>query len=129
MKRVSSDHTIRYAQEADLSLLVELDGSILEMGESYWVKITATCVPPDVGRPGGIAYSLTLHSPDGERLVGFDNAHPVWDGSGPASRRDPPYDHHHRGNRAKPYEYADAATLLGDFWAEVIDVLREEGIP
>lgn len=26
-------------------------------------------------RPHGIKYSLTLHAPDGTRLLGFDNAH------------------------------------------------------
>jgi hypothetical protein len=37
--------------EDDLSPLLDLDGSILEMGEGYWVKIDARQVPPDVGRP------------------------------------------------------------------------------
>ena len=110
-------------------LLLDLDGSILEMGEGYWVKIKARRVPPDVGRPDGVNYSLSLLSPDGDRLVGYDNAHSVRTGSGPASRRDPPFDHRHRDHQAKPYEYTDAATLLGDFWADVVRVLQEEGVP
>jgi len=36
-----------------------------------------TRVPSSREKPHGIDYSLTLHGPDGERLVGFDNAHPV----------------------------------------------------
>lgn len=31
-------------------------------------------------RPHGLSYSLVLRAPDGERLVGYDNAHPVRDG-------------------------------------------------
>ena len=28
-------------------------------------------------KPHGLDYSLALHGPDGERVVGFDNAHPI----------------------------------------------------
>jgi hypothetical protein len=43
---------------------------------------TAPCRPPlrvpaSAEKPHGLDYSLTLHGPDGEWLVGFDNAHPV----------------------------------------------------
>ena len=34
--------------------------------------VVRTEVTPE--RPHGLSYSLTLHAPDGERLVGFDNA-------------------------------------------------------
>lgn len=61
--------------------------------------------------------------PDGERLVGFDNAHPV-DGQW----RGDPQDHRHRLRRVGPYEYSDAATLLMDFWSAVDAVLRERGV-
>ena len=45
----------------------------------HWVKfiVQRTAVTSD--RPHGLSYSLTLHAPDGTRLVGFDNAHPVQD--------------------------------------------------
>jgi hypothetical protein len=36
--------------------------------------VTGTPVSPV--KPHGPDYSLTLHGLDGERLVGFDNAHP-----------------------------------------------------
>jgi hypothetical protein len=115
--------------EDDLTPLLDLDGSILEMGEGYWVKIDAKVIPAEVGRPAGIAYSLSLHDPNGNRLVGYDNAHPVKTGTGPAARREPPNDHRHSGERVRPYPYTNAVTLLGDFWAEVERVLKEEGIP
>jgi hypothetical protein len=64
---------------------------------------------------------LTLHGPNGERLVGFDNAHPA------GRRRDRPFDHRHRLRRVAAYEYRDAASLLVDFWSAVDDMLREQG--
>jgi hypothetical protein len=47
----------------------------------------------------------TLHGPDGERLVGFDNAHPV-----SKQKRGEPQDHLHRLRTVRAYEYLDAAT-------------------
>jgi hypothetical protein len=77
-------------------------------------------VPVSAAKPHGLDYSLTLHGPDGERLVGFDNAHPV--------RRRSPHDHRHRLRTMKQYNYRDAATLMADFWAEVDAVLKERGV-
>lgn len=74
-------------------------------------------------KPHGMDYSLTLHGPDGERLVGFDNAHPV-----ARQERGKPQDHRHRLRSVKAYEYRDAATLLRDFWEVVDAVLRERGV-
>ncbi|HTT81531.1 MAG TPA: DUF6516 family protein [Stellaceae bacterium] len=59
----------------------------------------------------------------GERLVGFDNAHPVG-----RQKRGAPQDHRHRLRSIRPYEYRDAATLLADFWEIVDAVLRERGV-
>jgi hypothetical protein len=80
-------------------------------------------VPASVEKPHGLDYSLTLHGPGGERLVGFDNAHPV-----EKQRRGGPQDHRHRLRTIRAYEYKDAATLLGDFWEMVDAVLRQRGI-
>jgi hypothetical protein len=88
-----------------------------------------TRVEASAQKPHGLDYSLTLHGPDGERLVGFDNAHPV-----ARRRRGDPQDHFHPpvkpGDQRtiKAYEYRDAATLLGDFWNTVDAVLRERGV-
>ena len=86
------------------------------------VRIEATAE-----RPHGLSYSLTLHAPDGERLVGFDNAHAVREGRGPGGRRRREHDHRHRLRSIRPYEYTDAVTLLDDFWKEVDEALRERG--
>jgi hypothetical protein len=100
----------------DQVLIVDPDGG-------HWVRIVATPVPVTPDKPHGIDYSLTLHGPDGERLVGFDNAHPVG-----RRRRGEPQDHRHRLGTLKSYEYRDAARLLADFWSAVDAVLRERGV-
>ena len=87
------------------------------------VRFVVTRVPVSPEKPHGLDYSLTLHGPDGERLVGFDNAHPV-----ARQKRGEPQDHRHRLRTIRAYEYRDAATLLGDFWTTVDTVLRERGV-
>ena len=55
LKGISSGHNLGPELKPELGLLLDLDGSILEMGDGYWAKIDVVRVPPDVGRPGGIA--------------------------------------------------------------------------
>lgn len=75
------------------------------------------------GEAARLDYALTLHGPDGERLAGFDNAHPAH-----KRERGGPQDHRHRLRTVRPYDYQDAATLLADFWTMVDAVLRERGV-
>ena len=109
-----------------LDTLLELDGLTLVVDPEggHWVRFVVTAVPPTPEKPHGLDYSLTLHGQDGERLVGFDNAHPV-----KKQKRGDPQDHRHRIRTVKPYDYSDAATLLADFWTEVDAVLKERGVP
>jgi Family of unknown function (DUF6516) len=93
---------------------------VVDPAGGYWVRFVATRVPVSPKKPHGIDYSLTLHGPEGERLVGFDNAHPV-----ARQRRGRQQDHRHRLRSIRPYEYRDAATRVADFWAMVDAVLRE----
>lgn len=111
-----------------IATLLDLDGSILDQGDGYWIKIVARQVEPSAGIPHGVSYSLTLHEPYGERILGFDNAHAI---------RPPKkfkyagqrfsYDHKHRHARDQgvPYEYTTAHQLLADFFDEVDRVLKE----
>jgi hypothetical protein len=85
--------------------------------------VVVTRVPVSLEKPHGLDYSLTLHGPDGDRLVGFDNAHPV-----ARQGRGAPQDHRHRLRTIKAYDYRDAAMLLEDFWTTVDAVLRERGV-
>ena len=66
-------------RDPSLDTLLDLDGQVLVVDPEgdYWVKFVVTRVPASPEKPHGLDYSLTLHGPSGERLVGFDNAHPV----------------------------------------------------
>jgi hypothetical protein len=115
-------------RDSALDTLLDLDGQQFTIEPSgYTVKFKARKVPPTSMRPHGVSYSLTLHAPDGTRLVGFDNAHGVRSSRGPAgaSRE---ADHQHRLVTTRPYRYVDALQLLEDFWAEVNAVLDARGI-
>lgn len=103
----------------DLTLFVD------EIG--HWVKFVVRRANVTAERPHGLSYSLTLHAPDGARLVGFDNAHPARGRRGPGTRKREGSDHRHRLRTIRPYDYKDAATLLEDFWNEVDRVLKERG--
>ncbi|WP_230281031.1 DUF6516 family protein [Croceicoccus sp. Ery15] len=116
--------------DSSLDALLPLDGEIfvIDPAGDHWVKFEVKRVEPSTERPHGLRYSLTLHGSDGERLVGFDNAHPVASGSGPGAKRPAAFDHKHRLRTIRPYDYADAASLLADFWKEVEAVLAERGV-
>jgi hypothetical protein len=112
-------------------VLLDLDGQVLVVDPEggHWVRFVVTRVPVSPEKPHGLDYSLTLHGPDGERLVGFDNAHPV-----EGQKRGRPQDHRHipvkpgYQRTIRAYEYRDAATLLAEFWGTVDAVLRERGV-
>jgi len=106
-------------KELDHSLdaLLDLNGQILVIDEAgYWVKFVINRVPVTPDKPHGLDYTLSLHDPKGERLVGFDNSHQV------AGRRDKApdaKDHKHRLRTVRPYDYSDSASLVQAFWTEV----------
>jgi uncharacterized protein DUF6516 len=79
--------------DPSLDTLLDLDGQILVVDSEggHWVRFVVTRVSVSPEKPHGLDYSLTLHRPDGERLVGFDNAHPV-----AKQQFEEPQDHRHR---------------------------------
>ena len=111
-------------RDFSLDTLLDLDGQVLVIDAAgYLVKFVVSQVPFTADRPHGLDYTLTLHRPDGARLVGFDNAHGVVGQSSDAAK-----DHKHRLRTVKPYEYTDAGALVAAFWTEVESVLREKGV-
>jgi hypothetical protein len=112
-------------RDPSLDALLDLDGQVLVVDPEggHWVKFVVTRVSVSPEKPHGLDYSLTLHGPSGERLVGFDNAHPVG-----RQKKSEPQDHRHRLQTVKPYAYQDAGALLADFWALVDAVLKERGV-
>jgi hypothetical protein len=117
-------------RDHSLDTLLDLDGQVfvVDPDGKYWVKFTVTKVDASPEKPHGLDYSLTLHGEKGQRLVGFDNAHPVKKNSSPGGRKHIIQDHRHRRGSVMPYEYASAVKLLTDFWAEVDAVLKKKGI-
>lgn len=102
-------------RDAAIDTLLELNGSVLDQGCGYWIKLDAWRVATTDQIPHGIRYSLTLHEPHGNRILGYDNAHAV----------KPPrkfkyagrvlaYDHKHRtaSDIGAPYEFTTAQQLL-----------------
>jgi hypothetical protein len=114
------------SRDPSLDTLLLLDGDmfVVDADGKCWVKFVVKRVPVASERPHGLAYSLTLHDEGGERLLGFDNAHPVRESAGPGAATRIEYDHRHSGERVRVYLYTDAATLLADFWAEVEAILH-----
>ena len=66
-------------RDKSLDTLLDLDGEIIVVDPlgKHWVRFSVTKVEPTPEKPHGLDYSLTLHAEDGERLVGFDDAHQV----------------------------------------------------
>ena len=111
-------------------VLLDLDSQVfvLDTKGRYWVRFSVSRVDSTQERLHGLKYSLTLHGPDGSRLIGFDNAHPVRESRKPGGKSRGFLDHKHRMGTIRPYRFKDAATLLEDFWAEVDRFLREKGV-
>ena len=116
--------------EYTLAFLLAFDGRIHHLEQGYWLKFEIKRVAPTPERPHGLRYAFTLHDCDGQRLIGFDNAHGV-DHPGARYRQSPTeHDHWHRTGEdpGRPYVFTDAAQLLTDFFTEVRRVLDERGI-
>ncbi|HMN77074.1 MAG TPA: DUF6516 family protein [Burkholderiaceae bacterium] len=87
-------------RDPSFDALLGLDGQVLVIdGAGYWVKFVVHQVPATDDKPHGLDYSLTLHGPDGQRLVGFDNGHQV---AGKRSGTPAAKDHKHRLHTVRP---------------------------
>lgn len=111
-----------------LDALLDLNGSILDQGDGYWIKFEVRRVESSPQIPHGIRYSLSLHEPFGKRILGYDNAHGVKQGkSGRYKGRILAYDHKHRhmSDKGIPYAFQDAQQLISDFFDDVDKALEE----
>jgi len=115
-------------RDTAIDTLLDLNGSILDQGGGYWIKLEAWRVEASEAIPHGIRYSLTLHESHGKRIMGYDNAHEVK----PSNKfkyagRILAYDHKHRhaSDKGVPYEFKDAQQLMMDFFADVDRALSE----
>lgn len=120
----------RAAKDYVLENLLGYDGRTHHFEKGYWLKFEFKRVPETSQRPHGLDYSLTLHAPDGTRLLGFDNAHPA-PAKGSRFKKPPQQsDHWHRTETdpGRPYEYQDAAKLVEDFLNEAERILAQRGV-
>jgi len=114
------------SKDTGLEYLLDLNGEIIVQDNGCWIKIeTKKLDKPTKECPHGIKYSLTLHDKKGERILGFDNAHPVKTRKrGRFIARKIVYDHIHRGaNSIEPYVFNSPSQLLEDFFIEVDKLL------
>jgi hypothetical protein len=117
-------------RDTGADVLLDLDGQVLVVDSrgEYWVHFVVRRVVVSPEQPHGLNYSLTLHGPDGERIIGLDNAHAVRKTAGAGGKKKGAADHLHRMGAVRPYRFKDAAGLLEDFWAEVDRFLKEKGV-
>jgi len=109
-------------------LLLDGESFVADGAGKLWVKFEVKVVAACAQRPHGVKYSLTLHDEAGQRVLGFDNAHPVKVGTGPGAKTKIEYDHKHEGERVRFYSYTDAFALLSDFWREVELIVQERSL-
>lgn len=118
------------SDEHALEFLLAFDGRVHRFDKEYWAKFEVKRVEPTPERPHGLRYSFTLHDPNGNRLLGFDNAHGVPPQGSRYRKPSVEHDHWHRTaeDEGRPYEFRGVAQLLADFADEVRRVLDEHGI-
>lgn len=92
-------------RDHSLDTLLELDGVMYTVDDTgcCWVKFDVARIDATQERPHGLRYSLTLHDEKGTRLLGFDNAHPIREGSGPGCQN---------ANRVRPQARWRARPIL-----------------
>jgi len=106
------------------------DGRVHHLEKGYWLKFEIGRAKPAPERPHGLSYSFTLHDPDGNRLVGFDNAHRAPPRASGYARAKVENDHWRRtgDDPGRPYKFTTADQVLADFFSEVRRVLEERGV-
>jgi hypothetical protein len=108
-----------------ISTLLDLHQQVIDQEDGYWVKIDAWQVTPTTAIPHGIRYSLMLHNPAGERILGYDNAHAFKSNqSQVGSKLSYDHKHPHSQDRARRYVFKDAYQLLSDFFVDVDKALK-----
>ncbi len=116
--------------EYALELLLAYDGRIHYLVSGNFLKFDVRVVEKSERVPHGIAYSLTLHDPDGTRILGFDNAHAVPHPGGRFVKPKVEADHWHRtrGDDGRPYDFVSVEQLLEDFFTEAERTLQEQDV-
>lgn len=117
--------------DAELEVLLSLDGLRWEAAEGYVVEFSVHRTATTPERPHGITYALVFRPAQGEPFVRFDNAHAAARPGGRFVRGPKAHDHWHRheSDPGRPYAFTTGTQLLDDFWREVQRAMDERGIP
>ena len=120
----------REERDFGLEFLLPFNGRIHIFEDGCWLKFEIKKGKKTTQRPHGLSYSLTLHAPDGTRLLGFDNAHSVPAEGSKFKDRPVEFDHWHCTERypGRPYRFKDVETLLTDFEKEFTRILKLRGV-
>lgn len=118
-------------EDAELELLLSLDGASYEAAEGYLVEFKVHRTIPTTARPHGIIYALVFRPKGGIPYVRFDNAHGVGRPGGKYVKAPIAFDHWHQteNDAGRPYAFTTASQLLDDFWREVQRFMKKKGIP
>lgn len=102
MTREDAEHTLEF--------LLAFNGRVHRYAGGYWLKFEITKVKASEEKPHGLDYSFTLHGPDNQRLIGFDNAHNVPAKGSRFKKRPKAMDHWHRTgtDEGRPCAFKDA---------------------
>jgi hypothetical protein len=114
-----ADHALAY--------LLDLEGEEIVYDGGYVARFRVRQSDATSERPHGISYSLTFHAPDGQRLMGYDNAHNPPRHGGRYAGRQAAFDHWHRdkADQGRPYQFETAEKLIADFFDEIERILKE----
>src|SRR6266852_1551356 len=102
--------------DAELEVLLSLDGQSYEAASGYVVEFVVRRTETTAERPHGISYALVFRPQDGEPFVRFDNAHAVDRPGGRFVKATRFFDHWHRtaNDPGRPYVFTTATQLLAD---------------
>jgi hypothetical protein len=117
--------------EESLLDLLGYNGQIYTLECGYWLKFEVRTVEKTDNVPHGVSYSFTLHTTDGTRILGYDNAHTVLHRGGQFVAAPAAADHWHRdeSDEGRPYTFVNADQLIVDFFSEVEAKLLSLGLP
>lgn len=116
--------------EDALEWLLDYDGTLHVLASGHFLKFEIRRIKSSGKVPHGIAYSFTFHDPEGTRLLGFDNAHPVPHSGGRYVKPKAEADHWHRtsNDEGRPYHFVSAEQLFVDFYTEVEKLCEAMGV-
>lgn len=111
-------------RDDDVERLLDLHGYRYWLPEMWRLRLRVWRCETTQGKPHGIRYALNLHDGTGERVMGYDNAHPEGNQCGP-------YDHYHPFDNVRkraPYIFVDGDTLIADFFSDVEKACNQIGL-